>query len=128
MASTLRAKRVADRIRAEVSDLLQREISDPRLALVTVTDVSVDRELAYATVFVSSVGDEARQKEILQALDGARGFLRREVASRMHLRSMPQLRFRWDPTPERGEKLARLIDDVISEDRQRKKDDTGDAQ
>ncbi len=128
MASTVRAKRVADRIRAEVSDLLQKEVADPRLRLVTVTDVSVDRELAYANVYVSSVGDENRPKEVLKALERARGFLRREVASRMQLRSMPQLRFHWDPTPDRGEKMARLIDEVMAQSGEAPKDKTGDGE
>lgn len=110
MASPLRQQRVADRIRAELSELLRREVSDPRLELVTITDVKVDRELAYADAFVSTVGDEARQREVMQALTGATGFLRREIGTRVRLRTTPYLRFHWDASPERGEQLAKILD------------------
>ena len=110
MASSLRQRRVADRIRAELSDLLRREVADPRLELVTITDAKVDRELAYADVFVSTVGDDERQREVMTALTGAAGFLRREIGARIRLRTTPNLRFHWDPTPQRGEHLAQLLD------------------
>jgi ribosome-binding factor A len=116
MATSVRRRRVADRIRAELGDLLRREVSDPRLELVTVTDVTVDRELAYANVFVSSAvtggsaSVEARRDEVMAALNGAVGYLRREIGSRVRLRNTPQLVFHWDPTPERGEHLAQLLD------------------
>ena len=112
MASPLRQKRVADRLQAEISDLLQREMNDPRLALVTVTRVNIDRELAYASVFVSTLGDEARQKEVMQVLNGAKGFIRREVGRRVQLRNTPQLVFHWDPGPEKVEHVAKLLDEL----------------
>ncbi len=118
MATNVRRQRVADRIRAELSDLFRREMSDPRLELVTVTDVTVDRELAFANVFVSSAvrGEaatpEERQDEVMAALNGAAGYLRREIGARVRLRSTPQLIFHWDPTPERGEHLAQLLDSL----------------
>jgi ribosome-binding factor A len=65
MTSTLRQKRVADRLQVEISELFQRDMNDPRLELVTVTRVVIDRELEYANVFVSTMGDEARQAEVL---------------------------------------------------------------
>jgi ribosome-binding factor A len=116
MATSVRRQRVADRIRAELSELFRREMSDPRLELVTVTDVTVDRELAHANIFVSSaVTGRAetvaeRQTEVLAALNGAAGYLRREIGSRVRLRSTPQLVFHWDPTPDRGEHMAQLLD------------------
>jgi ribosome-binding factor A len=118
MATSVRRQRVADRIRAEVSELLRREMADPRLELVTVTDVTVDRELAFANIFVSSAvtgaaaSAEDRRREVLAALEGAAGFLRREIGSRVRLRNTPQLVFHWDPTPERGEHLAQLLDSL----------------
>jgi len=99
----------------ELSDLLQREVVDPRLSLVSVTEVKVDRELAVANVWVSALEGEQRQKEVLRALKGAQGFLRRELAQRIDLRTMPELRFHWDPTPERSERLARLLDELADE-------------
>jgi len=110
MPSPLRQKRVADRIQAEISELLQREMNDPRLQLVTVTRVNVDRELEHADVFVSTVGDEARRKEVMRVLDGAKGFIRRELGRRVQLRHTPQLVFHWDPGLEKVEQVGRLLD------------------
>jgi ribosome-binding factor A len=118
MPTNVRRQRVADRIRAELSELLQRGVADPRLELVTVTDVAVDREMAFANVFVSTVTAESaavpseRRQEIIGALEGAAGFLRREIGARVRLRNTPQLKFHWDPTPERGAHLADLIDSL----------------
>lgn len=113
---TVRQKRVADRIRLELSDLLLRETRDPRLALVTVTDVTIDRDLAYAEIYVNAMGAEGRRTEVLGALDGAKGYLRREIGGRISLRRTPELRFHWDPSLEHGERIARLLDMLASPD------------
>lgn len=112
MPSVLRQKRVADRLREEISRLIQQEMNDPRLGLVTVTVVNIDRELEYANVFVSTVGDETRRKEVMRALKRATGFIRREVAQRVQLRRAPELIFHWDPSPERVEHIAQLLDEI----------------
>jgi ribosome-binding factor A len=110
----LRQKRVADRLQQEVSQLLQA-MNDPRLNLVTVTVVNVDRELEYANIFVSTVGDEARRKEVMLALNRAKGFIRREIARRVQLRRAPELLFHWDPSPEKAEHIAQLLDQIREE-------------
>lgn len=107
MPSELRARRVADRISRELATLLQREVSDPRLAMLTVTEVDVDRELAYATIYVT--GHEPEQV-VISALEGARGYLRKRLAKRIPMRSFPRLRFRWDPSPDRGARIDELLD------------------
>ena len=114
MPNPIRQKRVADRIQQELSDLLQT-MNDPRLQLVTVTVVNIDRELEYANVFVSTVGDEERQREVLQALNHAKGFIRREVSRRVKLRRAPEIIFHWDPSPEKAEHIAALLDQLRSE-------------
>lgn len=112
MVSKLRAERVAERIYEELSTILIMEVSDPRLATVSVTDVTVDRELAFATIYVSSLeGSEAAQG-IIEALNHAMGYLRRTLAQRIQLRSFPRLRFVWDPIPERADKIDRLLDSL----------------
>jgi ribosome-binding factor A len=111
MPSLLRQRRVADRMQQEVSTLLQ-EMKDPRLELVTVTQVNVDRELEYANIFVSTVGDEARRKEVLAVLEHAKGFVRREIGKRVQLRRAPELVFHWDPSPEKAEHIAQLLDEI----------------
>jgi ribosome-binding factor A len=109
--STARALRLGERIRTELAGILLRESSDPRFAMITVTEVRVDREFSTANVFVSAVGcDEARRAEILQGLEGAKGFLRSALASRIALRTFPALRFHWDVIPDRAEHIESLID------------------
>jgi ribosome-binding factor A len=113
MPSVLRQKRVADRLLQEISSLLQ-DMNDPRLQLVTVTVVNIDRELEHANVFVSTVGDDARRREVMQVLNGATGFIRREVAHRVQLRRAPELLFHWDPSPEKAEQIAQILDELMA--------------
>jgi ribosome-binding factor A len=116
MPSPARAERLAERIRVELSDTLLRDSSDPRFRLLTVTDVRVDREFAVANVFVSAVDcNDERRAQILQGLEGARGFLRSALAARIPLRTFPQLRFHWDYTPDRAEHIERIIDSLGGE-------------
>lgn len=115
MVSKSRARRIGDRVREELSQLLQREVADPRLSMVTVTAVDVDRELAYATIYVTATGSEDRENEVLEAFEGARGYLRRELAARVNLRTFPQLRFRWDASHVRGARIDELLNMLSSE-------------
>jgi ribosome-binding factor A len=109
VVSKTRAQRIADRIREELSEMLLQDVSDPRVAGVSITDVSVDRELAYAEVYFSSLEGSDRASEIQAGLKHAQGYLRRELSQRIELRTFPRLRFHWDPTYERAEKIERLI-------------------
>jgi len=109
MPSKIRMERIEDRFRQVLSELLLREINDPRLHQVFITDVRVDREFAFADIHVSAVEGAARSVEILSGLEHASGFLRRALAARIDLRSMPRLRFHWDPTPENADHIDRLI-------------------
>lgn len=110
MSTPLRQKRVAERIRQEISDLLQRELKDPRLALASVTRVSVDRELSHADVYVSNLGEAADHQAMLAALESASGLIRREIGRRVRLRLTPRLVFHWDPGPQNVEQIAQLLD------------------
>ena len=112
MPTEIRARRVADRIARELAILLQREVADPRLTNLTVTGVEVDRELAFATVYVTSPGSE---QELMPALVRARGFLRSELAARISLRAFPQLKFRWDDSLDRGARVDELLVRLKSE-------------
>ena len=112
MPSGIRLQRIADRIRQELSDLLIREISDPRLQHIFVTDVKVDRELAYADVFVSAVEGVSRSADVLAGLESASGFIKRTLASRVELRAFPRLRFHWDMTPENADHIEKILADL----------------
>lgn len=115
MSTPIRQKRVAERIRLEIAELLQRELKDPRLALVTVTRVIIDRELVHADVYVSNLGEAADHAVMLAALESAAGFIRREVGRRVRLRLTPNLVFHWDPGMENVEQVARLLDRLHAE-------------
>jgi len=109
VVSKTRAQRIADRIREDLSEMLIQEVSDPRLVGISITDVRVDRELGYADIYVSALEGQDRWKEILEGLEHAQGYLRRSLAQRVELRVFPRLRFHWDPTFERAERIERLI-------------------
>ncbi len=109
MPSGTRLQRIADRIRLELSEMLIREISDPRLKQIYLTDVKVDRELAYADVYVSAVEGVSRSKDILAGLESASGFIKRNLASRVELRAFPRLRFHWDMTPENADHIEKVL-------------------
>lgn len=109
MPTGVRLQKIADRIREEISELLIKEISDPRLHDVFVTDVRVDRELSHADVYVSAVEGKTRSAEIVQGMESASSFLRRSLSSRIDLRSFPRLRFHWDPTPENADHIEKIL-------------------
>jgi ribosome-binding factor A len=109
MPSGTRLQRIADRIRQELSEMLIREISDPRLKQIYVTDVKVDKELAYADIYVSAVEGVSRSADVLAGLDSASGFIRKNLASRVELRTFPRLRFHWDMTPENADHIEKVL-------------------
>ncbi|TET38349.1 MAG: 30S ribosome-binding factor RbfA [Anaerolineales bacterium] len=115
MATKARARKVAERIQEELADILMRNVADPRLAMVTITAVDVDRELAYAQIYVVASGDDERMDDVLAGLEGAQGYLRSQLAARIQLRSFPQLRFRWDASHERGARIEELLDSLQEE-------------
>jgi ribosome-binding factor A len=122
MVSEDRARRISQRIQEELAELFLFSVSDPRLDGVQLTDVRVDRELAYANVFVSALEGSERETEILEGLDSAAGFLRYQLSQRIQLRSFPMLRFHWDPMPEHGDRIDRLIASLHQEDDEGEKD------
>ena len=112
-----RIERVDKLIRHEISELLQRQVKDPRLGkFVAVTEVSTTSDLKHAKIFVSCICSEEEKKETLHTLMAASGFFRNELARRLRLRRIPELSFQWDDSIERGAHLLELIDEV-SEDR-----------
>lgn len=106
---TIKQDRVGERIRAILSELLLREVADPRLKNVTITEVTLDPELMFASVYVNALGDESRQDEVIAALGKAKGFLRREVGKRVRLRILPDFHFHWDERLGRAEHLNKLL-------------------
>ncbi|WP_114416667.1 30S ribosome-binding factor RbfA [Marinospirillum perlucidum] len=118
-----RTDRIADQLQRELAVLIQREVKDPRLdAMITVSGVRVSKDLGYADVYVTVLGKEDRQeviKENLAILKHAAGFLRGRIAQSIKLRVVPQLRFHFDESVQRGQKLSSLIEQAVAEDRSR---------
>lgn len=109
MVTSTRAERIAERIQEELSEILIFQIGDPRLKGVSITDVNVDRELAFADIYYSALDGSERSEEILDGFNHGRGYLRTELAARISLRTFPRLRFHWDPTFERAERIDQLL-------------------
>jgi ribosome-binding factor A len=116
MVSQSRALRIGQRIQQELSELFLFGVTDPRLQQIFISQVRVDRELEYANVFVSALEGAERKDEILEGLRHASGYLRRELARRVELRSFPRLRFHWDPTPEQAAHIDQLITELSEDD------------
>lgn len=109
-------QRINDRIQQDLSEMLvSGKISDPRLLGVSITGVKVDRELSYADIFVSAVEGQEREKEILAGFESANGLIRHVLAESLQLRSFPRLRFRWDPTPEKADRIERILASIRTE-------------
>jgi ribosome-binding factor A len=113
MPSQVRIQRISDRIQQDFSEMLVgNRIHDPRLSGIFVTDVTVDRELSYADIYVSAIEGSVRSKEVLKGLESASGFIRRELSAQIKLRTFPKLRFHWDVTPENADKIERILADI----------------
>ena len=113
-----RIERVNQLIRQEISDLLRREVKDPRLSqFIAVTEVATSPDLRNAKVYISFISDEQQKQDALDALAGASNFFRKEMARTLRLRRIPELSFHWDNSIERGSHIMNLIDDVSSSDR-----------
>lgn len=111
-----RSRRVADQIQRHMAELIQMELGDPRIGMVTVTAVEVSHEFEHARVYFTVLGkkldDQSQIEETTEALNHAAGFLRRELARRLKLRTTPDLVFVYDTSLEKGNRLTELIDSV----------------
>lgn len=110
--SKIRQERTAEQIQIILSELFLKEVSDPRLVGVTITEVLIDRELQHANVYVNALGDDEREKEVMDGLNSASGFLRSQIAQRLDLRSAPVVRYHWDPRLRYAEEVNDLLDSL----------------
>ena len=110
---TRKTERVSSLFREEISQLLLREVKDPRLSgLFSITEVSITPDLRYAHVYISMMGSEEEKKSIISGLESAAGFIRRELSHRIEMRRIPELIFMRDDSIEKGTKLLKLLDEV----------------
>ena len=111
-----RSRRIADQVQRELSDIIRLELKDPRVGMITITDVDVSPDNKNARVYFTVLGDKSRIEDAASGLQHAAGFLRSCLAQRMKVRSVPQLQFRHDASVERGMRLSQLIDAAVAED------------
>lgn len=106
----IRPEKVAHLMRREVADILENRLRDPRLgATVTVTDVQVTQDLSFARVYVTVLGDESARERAMETLRHASGFVRRELGGRLDLREVPEIRFEYDGSLDRGRRVEDLL-------------------
>lgn len=113
----LRTGRVAEQIQRELADLIQMEVKDPRVGLVTLTGVEVTQDYAHAKVYFTTMKSAEQAPKAQSGLEHAAGFLRTQLAHRMKLRIMPQLHFIYDTSVENGVRLSQLIDEAVASDK-----------
>ena len=116
MSQETRNRKIADAIQRELSELIRLGMRDPRVTMVTLTDVDVARDTSHAKIFFTSLGSDAEVKSCQEGLQSAAGFLRSQLAHRLTIRTVPQLHFEVDTSIERGVRLSRLIDEAVADD------------
>ncbi len=109
---TRRAERLQEFLKAELSQIIQQQLSDPRIGFVSITDVEVSEDLRHARVFVSVLGGDEAKEQTMSGLRSAAGFIRGEVARRMQTRYTPEIAFKLDQSIEQGTRVVTLIRDV----------------
>ena len=120
-----RSQRVGDQIQRELAELIQREMKDPRVSMVSITAVRVSRDLAHARVYITTLNDTQHDAAV-EALNHAAGFLRHELGTRMRLRTVPTLTFYYDETVEHGMYMDKLINEGLAKGVDEAPGDAGD--
>lgn len=118
-----RTRRVAEQLQRELAQMIQQELKDPRLGMVTISAVQVSKDMGNAKVFITVFDEQHDRDKTLTALQHAAGFLQHELGQRLHLRTIPRLRFVYDESITRGANLSALIDKAVKEDRAKHHED-----
>ena len=116
-----RSRRIAEQIQPELSGIIRVELKDPRVGMITITDVEMTPDNAHAKVFFTVLGQQPRIDEAAAGLQHAAGYLRSQLAQRIKIRVVPQLHFEYDASVERGIRLSQLIDAAVADDKKRKR-------
>jgi ribosome-binding factor A len=111
-----RSLRIAGQVQRELSDIIRLELKDPRVGMITLTDVEVTPDGAHARVYFTLLGEPSRIDEAAIGLQHAAGYLRSQLAKRLKVRIVPHLQFKYDPSVERGARLSQLIDAAVADD------------
>jgi ribosome-binding factor A len=121
-----RPTRIGDQLRAEISDLLSREVHDPGIGFLTITHVKVSPDLQVARVYYTTLGDDKARKDSARALQRATPFLRRKIGGRLRLKRVPQIEFFFDESIERGDRIEKILQDMNRADTDEKDEQTHD--
>jgi ribosome-binding factor A len=111
-----RGQRVAEQIRRELAELIRLEVKDPRVGLISLTEVELTPDYAHAKVFFTAITGADSVPEILEGLRHAGGFLRHALGKRLRIHTLPELHFHYDRSVEEGSRLSQLIDQTVRED------------
>jgi ribosome-binding factor A len=112
-----RTRRVGEQLQRELATIIQQELRDPRLGMVTISAVEVSKDMSVAKVFFTMLDESSDHTRAIEALQHAAGFLQHELSHRVQLRTIPKLRFTYDESIERGSALSALIDTAVKTDR-----------
>ncbi|MCX6375284.1 MAG: 30S ribosome-binding factor RbfA [Armatimonadetes bacterium] len=113
---TTRQEKVKELLKVEISDIMLREMKDPRLGFVTITDAEVTRDFRHATVYISVLGEEKEKETSLAVLQRAAGYIRGELGRRVHMKVIPEISFKLDTAVERGTRIFELLQQVKPHD------------
>ena len=123
--STTRLQKIGRLIKEELSQIIRREMNDPRLGMFSITDVEVPADMRSAHIYISVYGTEEDQEKTMTALDSARRFLRGELGKKIQIRHTPELFFHLDRSLERGARVIELLKQVEPPANEEKKDENG---
>jgi ribosome-binding factor A len=118
-----RSRRVAEQIKRNLSEIVRRELKDPRVQSMTITGVDVSGDFSHAKVYFSLLQPDADPAPARAALDRAAGFIRAQLGRSMHVRHIPELHFVHDASLSEGARITSLIEDAVADDRRRHVDD-----
>ena len=118
-----RNRRIAEQMRRNLSEIVRRELKDPRLQFLTITRVDLSGDLSHAKVFFSLLQPDADPEPAAAALDRAAGFVRSQLGRSMHIRQIPELHFIHDTSLSEGARITSLVEEAVEQDRRRHTDD-----
>ena len=114
-----RTRRIGEQLKRELAELIRSETDDPRLLMVSITSVDVTRDMAYATVYITLLGEPEQRASVLASLNHHAANFRRILGKQLHVRTIPKLTFVYDEVIERGAALSKLIDDAVQSDQKK---------
>lgn len=123
-----RTRRVGEQIQREMAQLVQQEIKDPRLGIITISAVKLSRDMSHATIYFTILDESQSVADTLKILEGASGFLRHELGKRMQLRIVPHIHFKFDESISYGNELSALINKAIDMENPENRMDDSDSE